>query len=156
MSTTPNAVIAAAYLAGGIGNWQTPGYIRGAVRVMVDYYVGTSSDTTGSVIKMHPPLDTGAMVLFHILSASAATSSLTISVGDLDSATRYASASTVLQAAGSFLIAPDLTSTGNYIIGTNPSTPTATDTDTQIILTTGGATLGTGTVYSLMTFYTVD
>jgi hypothetical protein len=153
---TVSAVQLTAYAAGGVSNWQTPGYIRGAVRVMVDYIVGTSSHTSGTVIQMHPPLDAGSMILYHVLSASVATSALTISVGDLDSATRYANASTVLQTAGSYLIAPDLASTGNYIIGTNPATPTATDTDAQIILTTGGATLGTGTVYSLMTFYTID
>ena len=154
MATTPNAVIAAAMVAGGVSNWQTPGYIRGNVRVMVDWYVGTSSDTTGSVISMFPPLDAGSMILFFILGASASTSSLTFSLGDLNSATRYFSAGSGIATAGSNVIPTLQASTGPYIIGTNYTS--ATNTDAQIIITTGGATLGTGTIYSLQMFYTID
>ena len=149
MATTPNAVIAAAMVAGGVSNWQTPGYIRGNVRVMVDWYVGTSSDTTGSVISMFPPLDAGSMILFFILGASASTGSLTFSLGDNGSATRYLSAGTGIATAGSNIIPTLEASTGPYIIGTNTG-------DNQIIITTGGATLGTGTIYSLQCFYTID
>jgi hypothetical protein len=149
MATTPNAVIAAAMVAGGVSNWQTPGYIRGNVRVMVDWYVGTSSDTTGSVISMFPPLDAGSMILFFILGASASTGSLTFSLGDSGSATRYLSAGTGIATAGSNIIPTLEASTGPYIIGTNTG-------DNQIIITTGGATLGTGTIYSLQCFYTID
>ena len=149
MATTPNAVIAAAVVAGGVSNWQTPGYIRGNVRVMVDWYVGTSSDTTGSVISMFPPLDAGSMILFFILGASASTGSLTFSLGDSGSATRYLSAGTGIATAGSNIIPTLEASTGPYIIGTNTG-------DNQIIITTGGATLGTGTIYSLQCFYTID
>ena len=149
MATTPNAVIAAAMVAGGVSNWQTPGYIRGNVRVMVDWYVGTSSDTTGSVISMFPPLDAGSMILFFILGASASTGSLTFSLGDSGSATRYLSAGTGIATAGSNIIPTLEASTGPYIIGTNTG-------DTQIIITTGSATLGTGTIYSLQCFYTID
>ena len=149
MATTPNAVIAAAFSTGGVSNWQTPGYIRGNVRVMVDWYVGTSSDTTGSVISMFPPLDAGSMILFFILGASASTGSLTFSLGDSGSATRYLSAGTGIATAGSNIIPTLEASTGPYIIGTNTG-------DNQIIITTGGATLGTGTIYSLQCFYTID
>ena len=149
MATTPNAVIAAAMVAGGVSNWQTPGYIRGNVRFMVDWYVGTSSDTAGSVISMFPPLDAGSMILFFILGASASTGSLTFSLGDSGSATRYLSAGTGIATAGSNIIPTLEASTGPYIIGTNTG-------DNQIIITTGGATLGTGTIYSLQCFYTID
>ena len=149
MATTPNAVIAAAFSTGGVSNWQTPGYIRGNVRVMVDWYVGTSSDVTGSVISMFPPLDAGSMILFFILGASASTGSLTFSLGDSGSATRYLSAGTGIATAGSNIIPTLEASTGPYIIGTNTG-------DNQIIITTGGATLGTGTIYSLQCFYTID
>lgn len=143
--------------ASGPYNWQTPGYIRGELKVNVDYYVGLGTEAAGTVIKMFPLLDVGAMILYHQITTSAATSSLTISVGDLDSATRYASASTGPASAGLTIIASKLNSTsGFYLIGTNPATPTATDTDAQIILTTGGATLGTGTIYALTTFFVAD
>jgi hypothetical protein len=142
--------------AGGASNWTTPGYIRGAVRVMVDYYVGLGTETAGTVIQMHPLLDVGAMILYHVLSISTGLGALTVSVGDLDSATRYASASTALQTTGAYLIRPALGTTGNYIIGTNPATPTDADNDRQIILTTAGATLTAGYIISLMTFYTID
>jgi len=158
---TIKGVIDTAFLAGtgpnpntGLNTWQTPGYIRGAVRVMVDWYVLAGTETSGTVIWMHPPLEAGAMILFHVLGVSAAQTSLTCSVGDLDSATRYASAITSLQTAGSYLIGSKL-GAGPYIIGTNPATPTATDTDAQIILTTGGATATAGTI-GLETFYTID
>ena len=149
MATTPNGVICQDMVTGGIANWTTPGYIRGNVKVMVDWYVGTASDTTGSVISMFPPLDAGSMILFFILGASASTGSLTFSLGDSGSATRYLNAGSGIATAGSNIIPTLEASTGPYIIGTNTS-------DNQIIITTGGATLGTGTIYSLQCFYTID
>jgi len=155
MSVNVQGVIQTAQTTGGIGNWQTPGYIRGEVRVMVAYFVGTGNEVTGSTIKMHPPLDAGAMILFHILNLSATATSMTISIGDLDSATRYTSA-VATATAGDYGPYSLSGSTGPYIIGTNPATPTATDTDAQIILTIGGATLPTSAVLTLMTVYTID
>ena len=90
------------------------------------------------------------MILFHILNLSATATSMTISIGDLDSATRYTSA-VATATAGDYGPYSLSGSTGPYIIGTNPATPTATDTDAQIILTIGGATLPTSAVLTLMT-----
>ena len=59
------------------------------------------------------------------------------------------SAGTGIATAGSNIIPTLEASTGPYIIGTNTG-------DNQIIITTGGATLGTGTIYSLQMFYTID
>lgn len=146
-------VMNTAAAAGTTTNWQTPGYIRGNVRVMQDYYVAAGTEATGTVIKMHPPLDVGSVIIGHLLTASAATSSLTVSVGDLNSATRYVSASTSPATAGSYWYSR-ATSTGPYIIGTTDTS--TTDTDRQIILTTGGATLASGTVLQLQTLYTID
>ena len=139
--------------AGGTTNWQTPGYIRGNVQAYTDYYVGLGTETSGTVIKMHPLLDVGLMILYHVLTVVASTGSLTLSIGDLDSATRYVSASTSAATAGCYIYGCALGSTGPYVIGTNPATPTATDTDAQIILTTGGATLGATNIFSLTTAY---
>ena len=158
------AVMMAAQYNGGVSNWQTPGYIRGAVRVMIDYYVGTGSgEDAGSTIKMFPPLDAGAVVLAFIAYASTTTGSLTFNLGDLDSATRYASASTAWAAAGSTLISSVWASatTGPYVVGTNPAssgvfTPTSTDDDRQILVTTAGAGLTSAGVYGLICLYTID
>jgi len=139
--------------AGGTTNWQTPGYIRGNVQAYTDYYVALGTEVSGTVIKMHPLLDVGLMILYHVLTVVASTGSLTMSIGDLDSATRYASASTSAATAGCYIYGNALGSTGPYVIGTNPVTPTATDTDAQIVITTGGATLGATNIFSLTTAY---
>ena len=145
----------------GLNTWQTQGYIRGQVQSYTDYYVALGSEATGSVIKMHPLLEAGLMILYHIFTVVVSTGSLTMSIGDLDSVTRYANASTNAATAGAYLVGTNLSSTGPYIIGTNPSTggnwaPTTTDTDAQIVLTTGGATLGSTNIFALTTCYTAD
>lgn len=140
---------------GGFTNWQSPGYIRGDAHMYTDYYVALGTEITASTIAMHPLLDTGLMILYHILTVVASTSSLTLSVGDLNSSTRYSSA-TSASTAGTTLIGNALSSTGPYIIGTNPTTPTATNTDAQIVLTTGGATLGSTNIIGLTTVYVAD
>jgi hypothetical protein len=141
---------------GGVAQWQSPGYIRGNVKEYTDYYVGLGTEVAGSTIRMHPLLDTGIMILYHVLQIVASTGSLTGSIGDLDSSTRYASAITSFATAGTYIIGNGLSSTGPYIIGTNPATPTSTDTDAQIVITTGGATLGATNIIGLTTVYTVS
>ena len=141
---------------GGYSNWQTPGYVRGDLHVYTDYYVALGTEVTGSTISMHPLLDTGIMILYHVLTVVGSTGSLTLSIGDLNSATRYVSASSSAATAGSYIYGSGLTSTGPYIIGTNPTTPTATNTDAQIVLTTGGATLGATNIFGLTTVYVAD
>ena len=139
----------------GVGSWMTAGYIRGDVHVMVDYYAAAGTEALGSILQMFPVLDTGIMVLGFMLSVTATTSSVTGSIGDLNSATRYASASTNFATAGTYWYSPvTMASTGPYIIGTNYTS--ATNTDAQIIITTGGATLGATNVFSLMLFYVID
>ncbi len=158
------AVMMAAQSAGGVSNWQTPGYIRGNVRCMIDYYVAVGSgEDAGSTIEFFPSLEAGTVVMGFIAYTNGTTASLTFNLGDLDSATRYASASTAWQAAGSTLISSIWASatTGPYVIGTNPVTsgvwsPTATDTDAQILVTTAGAALTSAHVYGLILLYTID
>ena len=130
-------------------NWMTAGYVDGRKKIMLDYYVGLGTELSGSTLNMCAPLPQGAMILSVSVISSANTSSLTWSVGDLNLATRYANAGTGIATAGSNIIPTLEASTGPYIIGTNTG-------DNQIIITTGGATLGTGTIYSLQCFYTID
>ena len=90
---------------------------------MIDYYVAVGSgEDAGSTIKLFPPLDAGAVVMGFIAYTSTTTGSLTFNLGDLDSATRYASASTAWAAAGSTFISSMWASatTGPYVVGTNP------------------------------------
>lgn len=142
---------------GGPANWVTGGFVDGRVKVNMDYYVALGTETTGTVIKMGQLLPIGAKVIAHVLSINTAQTSLTVSVGDLDSATRYASAATSLQTAGAYVIIGAVDATvGYYVIGSNPATPTTADNDQQIILTTGGTTLTVGRVIGLATLYTTD
>ena len=161
MATVKGAVNTNSLLTGGaspqsgVGSWMTGGYIRGDVHVMVDYYAAAGTEASGTLIQMFPILDTGIMVLGMMLSVTASTGSLTGSIGDLNSATRYASASTNFATAGTYWYTPvALASTGPYVIGTNYTS--ATNTDAQIIITTGGATLGATNVFALMLFYAID
>ena len=145
--------------ATGPSAWSTAGYVNGRMKANVDYIV-MAAQASGSVIYMGTKLPVGAMVLFHVISTTDAVGSLTVSIGDLDSATRYASAATSLQAAGAFVIS-GVSGGVPYIIGTNPSsggvsTATAADNDQQIILTTGGASLGASGTITLITVYVTD
>jgi hypothetical protein len=140
-------------------NWMTAGYVDGRRKIMLDYYVALGTEASGSTLNMCAPLPQGAMVLSVDVISSAATSSLTFSVGDLNSATRYANAGTGIATAGVTSYTGMISSTtGWYVIGTNPGTGAnaLTQGDAQIVITTGGATLGTGTIYGIIVNYTTD
>lgn len=138
-------------------NWKTAGYIDGRTKNQLDFYVCLGTETAGTVILMGGLLPVGAKVLEIVIGMSASTGSLTMSVGDLDSATRYASASTGPATVGMSRFNGGIDSTnGFYVIGTNPATPTTTDNDRQLKLTTGGATLAVGTIITSRVVYTTD
>ena len=140
-------------------NWMTAGYVDGRKKIMLDYYVGLGTELSGSTLNMCAPLPQGAMVLSVSVVSSASTSSLTWSVGDLNLATRYVNAGTGIATAGITTYTGMISSTtGWYVIGSNPGTgATALTTgDAQIVITTGGATLGTGTIYGVIVEYTTD
>ena len=120
------------------------GLVDGRVKVMADTYT-MNSETSGSTIKMGGAIPTGANILLIALSASAAVASLTISIGDSNSATRYVSASTACQTA----LVPVLYTPQAYVIGTNTG-------DTQILLTTGGASLASSGTIQVLVFYSLD
>lgn len=138
-------------------NWLTAGFINGNVNCNLDFYVALGTETSGSVLYMGATLPVGAKILSIDLLSSANTASLTVSIGDLNSATRYASADTGMQTLRikTFSGMVDATN-GYYIVGTNPATPTATNNDQQIILTTGGATIAVNTVIGVAVYFTTD
>ena len=140
-------------------NWMTAGYVDGRRKIMLDYYVGLGTEAAASTLNMCAPLPQGAMILSVDVISSAATSGLTFSVGDLNSATRYANAGTGIATAGVTSYTGMISSTtGWYVVGTNPGTGAnaLTQGDAQIVITTGGATLGTGTIYGVIVNYTTD
>lgn len=138
-------------------NWLTAGFINGREKVNLDYYVALGTEVAGSVIYMGALLPIGAKITAIDLFSSANTASLTVSIGDLNSATRYASADTGMQTLRikTFSGMVDA-SVGFYVIGANPTTPTTTNNDQQIILTTAGATLAAGTVIGTAVHFVTD
>jgi hypothetical protein len=128
---------------GGIINGVLNGLIDARVKVNVENYTILGSELAASTINIGGNLPKGAVVLAIVLMVSAAQSSATFSVGDAGSATRYASAHTGLQTA----VVPVVIGGKNYVItGTN---------DTQIVLTTGGATLSAGNLDAFI-LYAID
>lgn len=140
----------------GPANWMTPGYVDGRKKVMLDFYIGLGTESAGSTINMGALLPSGAKVISIALHMNAANAGLTMSIGDLDSATRYVTnlscATKGIFSSTGFIDAVN----GPYLVGQNPATPTATDNDQQIVLTTGGATLTVGNIYGIEINYTTD
>jgi hypothetical protein len=127
------------------------------VKCNVDFYVALGTELAGAVIAMGAPLPAGAKVLMIQVTTSISIGSLTVSVGDLDNSTRYASALTGPATAGITTVTGMIDATnGAYVIGTNPAVPTALDNDTQIVLTTGGATLTINTIIGCIVYFTTD
>lgn len=129
--------------SGGLNNAVAQGFLNARVKAMLDSYTIAGTEATGSTITLGGLIPTGAKVIAIILYVSANQTSLTVSVGDDASATRYASAATSLQTAGTYLIGGK-----NYVVGTSTG-------DNQIVLTTGGATATAGTL-QIAVLYTID
>lgn len=129
--------------SGGLNNAVAQGFLNARVKAMLDSYTIVGTEAAASTITLGGLLPTGAKVVAIILYVSAAQTSLTVSVGDDASATRYASAATSLQTAGTYLIGGK-----NYVVGTATG-------DNQIVLTTGGATATAGTL-QIAVLYTID
>lgn len=138
-------------------NWLTAGYVNGREKVNMDYYVGLGTEVAASVILMGAPLPIGAKVIAHAIQISASIGSFTVSVGDALSATRYSTA-TALATLNTIVAVPTALNTtdGYYVIGTNAATASVPSGDTQIQLTTGGATLTAGTIIAFRTLFATD
>lgn len=138
-------------------NWLTAGYINGREKIQMDYYVGLGTEVAASVIFMGAPLPIGAKVINHAFQISASIGSFTVSVGDALLATRYGTAiafatANTIASVGTVLNTTD----GYYVIGTNAATTAVPSGDTQIQLTTGGATLTAGTIIAFRTTFVTD
>ena len=129
--------------AGGVVNAVLNGLIDARVKVNVENYTILGSELAASTINIGANLPKGAVILAIVLAVSAAQTAATFSVGDAGSATRYASAHTGLQTA----VVPVIIGGKNYVI-------TGTD-DTEIVLTTGGATLTAGNLDAFI-LYAMD
>jgi hypothetical protein len=155
---------------GGPANWVLPGLVDVPVRCMIDTYVPLGTESAGSVIRLftdglYKVLPQGANLLKIAFQVAGTTTSLTGSVGDLSSATRYATASTGFASATAFEVSCITVATGiAYVIGTNAATTgpgtaspgTVSNGDNQIIITTGGATLSaTTSVINAILYYTL-
>lgn len=128
---------------GGVVNAVLNGLIDARVKVNVENYTILGSELSGSTINIGGNLPKGAVILAIVLMVSAAQTAATFSVGDAGSATRYASAHTGLQTA----VVPVVIGGKNYVItGTS---------DTEIVLTTGGATLTAGNLDAFI-LYAID
>ncbi len=141
------ATVATAVAAGGLSNKVLSGLIDARVKTMLDdYTIDGATEVVGSTITVGGIMPKGANVIAIIIFVSAAQTSATLSIGDAESATRYASADTSIQTAGTYVF-----SGKNYVA--DDTTPTSTDR--QIILTTGGATLTAGDL-RVAVIYAID
>lgn len=140
------AVVNTAVNTGGVLNKVLQGLIDGRVKANIDKYTALGTEAAGSTIKFGKALPTGSNIIGHILVCDGATASLTMSVGDADSATRFLNASTAFQSAANYALA--LLGAGR-VVGTSTS-------DNQPLVTTGGATLTVGHIWTLITLYTND
>ena len=149
---------------GGPAEWQLPGVVDAKVRCFIDSYTAVGTEVAADVIRLFTDginnvLPAGANILRIEFTMSANIASLTASVGDYNSATRYASASTFPQSGATALVSiSGIVSGAPYIIGTNVSTAAVgvvTNGDNQIILTLGGSfTFTAGTILTAILFYT--
>lgn len=135
--------VATAVDTGGLNNAVAHGFMNARVKAMLDSYTIAGTEAAASTITLGGLLPTGARVIAILLYVSASQTSLTVSVGDDASATRYGSALTSLQTAGTYLIGGK-----QYVVGTASG-------DNQLVLTTGGATATAGTLQATV-LYTID
>lgn len=108
--------------------------------VILDFYTILGTEASGSTIKLFGSLPAGANLIQIELYVSAAQTALTASIGDADSTTRYKSATTDLQTAGSYRY-----SLQGRVVGTSTY-------DNQILITTGGATATAGTLFAVLRY----
>jgi hypothetical protein len=124
---------------GGTGQ-AAGGLWRVKMKVTLDFYTIAGTEASGTLIKLFGAFPAGANLISCVLNFSAAQTSLTLSAGDADSATRYGSASTGPQTAGNTTF-PLL----GRVVGTSTN-------DNQLIFTTGGATATAATLFGHATY----
>ena len=124
-----------------------PGKFGGHVSCFVDTYEAAALPS-GDTIEMGPDLPIGAKVLGGILYYDALGASVTLAVGDAETAGRYLAA-TAASTAGATVL--NLADGAEFEV---TEEPTATTPHSQVRITTGGAA-ATGTI-KLVLFYTFE
>jgi len=131
---------------GGIDNRLDNGLKDARVKVCHDSYVALGTEAAASTIKMCGALPAGAKIVGVALACNDVGSGVTFSVGDSNSATRYYNAVDAHNTKKFNAI--EQTGLG-YEIGTVTG-------DNQILITTAGATLGTGKLINIAVQYSID
>lgn len=131
--------------SGGLTNWVLNGLINARVKANLESYtIGGTAETSGSTLDLGALLPSGCRVIGIGLHVTTDQSSLTFKLGDDADDDRYVAAgNTSLQTAGLYLF-----SGKNYKTG-------QTTGDTQILLTTGGATMTAGQL-EVFILYSMD
>jgi hypothetical protein len=127
-----------------------PGLFDGRVKVMKDEYEA-SALAIGSIIEMGQELPTGAKIIDVILHTDNLGNNTTLIVGDYEDDNRYITATD--HGAGAELVTR-LNAIAGRMYEVDDTTPGATTTDKQIIVTTA-AGIATGTI-SLIILYSHD
>lgn len=131
---------------GGIDNKLDNGLVNARVKVYHDSYVAVGDETAGTVIKMCGAIPAGSKVVGIALGCNDIGSGATLSVGDSNSATRYYNA---VDGHNTKKFNAIERSGMGYEIGTVSG-------DSQILITTAGATLGTGKLINIAVMVSQD
>ena len=133
-----------------IANRMAQGLYDGRVKIMYDSYEADGSEVSTDIIEMGPKLPIGATIIDVILDTDALGGNATLTVGDYESAARYISATDH----GAAALVTRMDSIGGRMYEIDETTPGATSSDRQIIITVGVSAI-TGTI-KLVTLYTHD
>ena len=133
-----------------ISNRMEPGLFDGRVKIMYDSYEADGGETTPDIIEMGPKLPIGAKIIDVILDTDALGGNATLEVGDYEVPGRFIAA--VDHGAAALVSRMDNIAGRMYEI--DETTPGATSTDRQIIITVGVSAI-TGSI-KLVTLYTHD
>lgn len=126
------ADVATSFQAGGLSNAVLNGLIDARLKAYLESYTILGTETSGSTLDIGATVLSGSRVVGFLVYVSTNQTALTVSIGDDASATRYASAITSLQTAGTYVISGQ-----NYKTGQSTG-------DLQMVITTGGATMTVG------------
>jgi len=128
-------------------NIMDPGVQKGKLRVIMDTYEAVAI-ASGTIIEVGEYLPKGARVVEVALMADALGSGVTLIVGDYEDDNRYIEASSTWNSANQI---QRLNAIAGRQYEMDETTPGATSTDRQIIITTGGAA-ATGTIKLEVTY----
>lgn len=132
-----------------IANRMAPGLFDGRVKIMYDSYEAVAL-ASGSIIEMGPKLPKGAKIIDVILDTDNLGNNTTLICGDYEDDNRYITATDH----GAAALITRMNAIAGRMYEIDETTPGATSTDRQIILTTAAGE-ATGSI-KLITLYTHD